>query len=94
MQAVTRDEQNSENFRSYGKFQPFRSGLHPKSGQFSKMKFWFNSLGAVRFSLVKKCNLEKEGSGEMGEIFFYLQETSLYEKLYFFTCSSPKLLQN
>lgn len=46
------------------------------------MKFWFNSLGAVGFSLVK--NLEKEGRGEMGEIFFYLQETSLYEKLYFF----------
>lgn len=82
MQAVTRDEQNSENFHSHGKFQPFRGGLHPKSGQFSKMKFWFNSLGAVGFSLVK--NLEKEGGGEMGEIFFYLQETSLYEKLYFF----------
>lgn len=48
------------------------------------MKFWFNSLGEVGFSLVKKCSLEKEGRGEMGEIFFYLQETSLYEKLYFF----------
>lgn len=53
------------------------------------MKFWFNSLGAVGFSLVKKCNLEKEGKAEMGEIFFYLQETSLYEKLYFFFSLVP-----
>lgn len=84
MQAITRDEQNSENFCSHGKCQPFRGGLHPKSGHFSKTEFWFDSLGAVGFSLVKKSNLEKEGRGEMGEIFFYLQETSLYEKIVFF----------
>lgn len=32
---------------------------------------------------MKKWNLAKEEEGEMGEIFFYLQETSLLEKLYF-----------
>lgn len=61
MQAVTRDGQNSENFHSHGKFQLFRGGLHPKSGQFSKMKFWFNSLEAVGFSLVKKSGERREG---------------------------------
>lgn len=66
-----------------GNFSISEVGLHPKSGQFSKMKFWLNSLETAGFSPVKNWNLGKEEGGAMGEIFFYLQETSLLEKLYF-----------
>lgn len=66
-----------------GNFSISEVSLHPKSGQFSKMKFWLNSLETVGFSPVKHWILGKEEGGEMGEIFFYLQETSLLEKSYF-----------